>query len=316
MTIPLAPPLPAVSSAANPDLRAEAALARVRGPRGPYSALLPVGLAVPVRLPVPRWALTPPFHPLPLPQAGQSVLCGAFPRVAPAGRYPAPLPCGVRTFLGRVRAAAIRPSARDAVKHPRPPVNGKAPREIGDDGPVGVVERPRGPGPEPQPHSPSQRVRVGRRPVAAPPGGGAASAWKSPGAAGAGQTDSPCRASRRQSKRGPGSVLRNGAMSECAITPRAGSPSARGSRPAALPARPSAARQRGSPPVLSSSIPIERELISPAPPPGAGAGMPGALGLLDQLPDLARRGDQVMRGDLASGSQSRSSAASALAIAV
>lgn len=33
--------------------------------RGPYLALLPVGLAVPVRLPVPRWALTPPFHPDP-----------------------------------------------------------------------------------------------------------------------------------------------------------------------------------------------------------------------------------------------------------
>jgi len=30
---------------------------------GPYSALLRVGLAVPSRLPGPRWALTPPFHP-------------------------------------------------------------------------------------------------------------------------------------------------------------------------------------------------------------------------------------------------------------
>ncbi len=30
--------------------------------RGPYSALLRVGLAVPSRLPGPRWALTPPFH--------------------------------------------------------------------------------------------------------------------------------------------------------------------------------------------------------------------------------------------------------------
>ena len=29
----------------------------------------------------------------------RSVLCGAFPRVSPAGRYPAPLTCGVRTFL-------------------------------------------------------------------------------------------------------------------------------------------------------------------------------------------------------------------------
>ncbi len=32
-------------------------------PRDPYLALLPAGLAVPVRLPVPRWSLTPPFHP-------------------------------------------------------------------------------------------------------------------------------------------------------------------------------------------------------------------------------------------------------------
>ena len=29
----------------------------------------------------------------------RSVLCGAFPRVSPAGHYPAPLTCGVRTFL-------------------------------------------------------------------------------------------------------------------------------------------------------------------------------------------------------------------------
>ncbi len=43
--------------------------------------------------------------------AKRSVLCGAFPRVAPAGRYPAPLPCGVRTFLGRCHP---RPSG-----HPR-----------------------------------------------------------------------------------------------------------------------------------------------------------------------------------------------------
>ena len=32
--------------------------------------------------------------------AWPSLLCGAFPGVAPAGRYPAPLPHGVRTFLG------------------------------------------------------------------------------------------------------------------------------------------------------------------------------------------------------------------------
>ena len=46
--------------AANPDLLG------VKHPRlatrGPYLALLPVGLAVPSVLPRPRWALTPPFH--------------------------------------------------------------------------------------------------------------------------------------------------------------------------------------------------------------------------------------------------------------
>ena len=47
----------------------------------------------------------------PLLLAKRSVLCGAFPRVSPAGRYPAPLLHGVRTFLERRRP---RPSS-----HPR-----------------------------------------------------------------------------------------------------------------------------------------------------------------------------------------------------
>src|SRR5579862_355413 len=37
------------------------------------------------------------------------VFCGAFPRVAPAGRYPAPYPYGARTFL-RLETAAVRPT--------------------------------------------------------------------------------------------------------------------------------------------------------------------------------------------------------------
>ena len=45
------------------------------------------------------------------PAPGQSLLCGAFPEVAPAGDYPAPLLHGVRTFLG---AKAPRSSS-----HPR-----------------------------------------------------------------------------------------------------------------------------------------------------------------------------------------------------
>jgi hypothetical protein len=96
--------------------------------QGPYSALLRVGLAIPSRLPGPWWALTPPFHHHPgsakgtgpcglwPPAPGQSLLCGAFPGVAPAGHYPAPFFHGVRTFLeaalSRLGPAVIQPSAR------------------------------------------------------------------------------------------------------------------------------------------------------------------------------------------------------------
>ena len=55
--------------AANPDLWAKAACGDIGNPikpaQGPYSALLPVGLAMQALLPKPRWALTPPFHPYP-----------------------------------------------------------------------------------------------------------------------------------------------------------------------------------------------------------------------------------------------------------
>ena len=80
-----------------------------RAARSPYSALLPVGLAMRALLPAPRWALTPPFHPYPG-GPGRSVLCGAFRQVALPGRYPAPLLQGVRTFLPQ-KGAAIQPSA-------------------------------------------------------------------------------------------------------------------------------------------------------------------------------------------------------------
>ncbi len=42
---------------------------------------------------------------------GRSVFCGAFRRISPPGRYPAPSLPGVRTFLGVSDAATIRPSA-------------------------------------------------------------------------------------------------------------------------------------------------------------------------------------------------------------
>ena len=54
------PPVTKRPLAANPDLLG------FKPPRlsarGPYLALLPVGLAVPLALPLARWALTPPFH--------------------------------------------------------------------------------------------------------------------------------------------------------------------------------------------------------------------------------------------------------------
>ena len=71
--------------------------------------------------PDPRCALTAPFHPCrPMPFGGRrSALCGTFPGVAPAGRYPAPSFRGARTFLGASKCnAAARPSGR-ALHRPR-----------------------------------------------------------------------------------------------------------------------------------------------------------------------------------------------------
>lgn len=67
--------------------------------RCPYSVLLPVGFTMPCLLPAMRWALTPPFHPYSRTLCERSAFCGTFPRVTPAGRYPAPFLRGARTFL-------------------------------------------------------------------------------------------------------------------------------------------------------------------------------------------------------------------------
>ena len=66
-------------------------------------------------LPEARCALTAPFHPCrgDTQRAGRSVLCGTFPGVAPAGRYPAPFVHGARTFLpAAFRHWPERPSGR------------------------------------------------------------------------------------------------------------------------------------------------------------------------------------------------------------
>jgi hypothetical protein len=92
-------------------------------PRRSYSVLLPVGFALPSALPPTRCALTAPFHPYPLlippPRAGEVgggrfVLCGTFPELALAGRYPAPFVHGARTFLpghlSVIAGAAVQPT--------------------------------------------------------------------------------------------------------------------------------------------------------------------------------------------------------------
>ncbi len=126
-TIPLGRRLPAASSD-QPGWRGRflpcaAVLPRVPSlfglaPGGvcPYSVLLPVGFAVPLRLPVARCALAAPFHPClsaacPLPNTGphrRSLLCGTVPcrSVESLRRHrrralPGTVFRGARTFLGR-----------------------------------------------------------------------------------------------------------------------------------------------------------------------------------------------------------------------
>jgi hypothetical protein len=112
MAIPLGRPSPDVSRDLPGRLARKPAFPPERE-RRPYSVLLPVGFTVPSPLPATRCALTAPFHPhpqVPVGLGGQTALCGTFPGVAPAGRYPAPCFRGARTFLPRVAPrAAIRP---------------------------------------------------------------------------------------------------------------------------------------------------------------------------------------------------------------
>src|SRR5215510_9719505 len=61
MAIPLGRPLPSASRD-RPGRRRGNTAAGCPACR-PYLVLLPVGFAVPLPLPVARWALTPPFHP-------------------------------------------------------------------------------------------------------------------------------------------------------------------------------------------------------------------------------------------------------------
>lgn len=108
MTIPLAPPLLTGSSCQPGPSGAKAAL-----PCGARSlfGIAPGGACHAGTVASPPVGSYPTVSPLPA-DCGRSVLCGAIPGVAPAGRYPAPSPYGVRTFLAARSHAVIQPSAR------------------------------------------------------------------------------------------------------------------------------------------------------------------------------------------------------------
>ena len=111
----------------SPDASCDRPERRRKGPPGTsgsrpdacrsYLVLLPVGFSLPPPLPAARCALTAPFHPCrPAFRQGSAVcFCGTFPRVAPAGRYPAPYLRGARTFLSP-HEGGERPSGRLATQ--------------------------------------------------------------------------------------------------------------------------------------------------------------------------------------------------------
>src|SRR5579883_3494613 len=74
MAIPLGRPLPSASRD-RPGRRRGNPRAGCPACR-PYLVLLPVGFAVPLALPLARWALTPPFHPYLL--ANQPAVCSLW----------------------------------------------------------------------------------------------------------------------------------------------------------------------------------------------------------------------------------------------
>jgi hypothetical protein len=86
----------------------------------PYSVLLPVGFAVPPLLPATRCALTAPFRPYCI-EMQRYDFCGTFPKIASAGRYPAPFLAGARTFLPQAvthLAAVAQPSGKRQIAGP------------------------------------------------------------------------------------------------------------------------------------------------------------------------------------------------------
>ena len=90
--------------------------------RGPYSALLRVGLAIPSRLPGPWWALTPPFHhhrglrPGRTPDTTAVFSLWRFPSGYPGRALPGTLSSWSPDFPRVLPPAVIQPSARAGIR--------------------------------------------------------------------------------------------------------------------------------------------------------------------------------------------------------
>ena len=91
---------------------------RLRGASA-YLVLLPGGFAMPVLLPVRRWALTPPFHPYLIRLRGHRrfVLCCTFRRVTPPWCYQAqhPVEPGLSSAIAGSDALIHRPTVARAL---------------------------------------------------------------------------------------------------------------------------------------------------------------------------------------------------------
>lgn len=115
--------------------------------RGPYLALLRVGLAMPSRLPGPRWALTPPFHHRPDMQ-GRLFSVALSLGLPPPGvtRHPCLMESGLSSIPDQVRDRdhpAFR--ARGGLGPAGGGVNGEALGKVGDKGAVDGVDGAAGP---------------------------------------------------------------------------------------------------------------------------------------------------------------------------
>ena len=221
MTIPLGRALPDASRDQPGRRRGNAACTVARRGR-PYSVLLPVGFAVPPPLPGARCALTAPFHPCPrAARSGRAAVCFLwhFPWGRPRRALPGTVFPWSPDFPPPPRlpatAAAVQPSdARECASHAaaasqaaRPRRDAYRRRAMPSIRPAGsAAGRRRGPAAAGR----SRRVAEG-----ASPWGHRRSRRARRLSATARHRSPPASVTEQSS---PGSVLRKGAMSECATT--------------------------------------------------------------------------------------------------